>query len=450
MSSQLSIAEREKADTQKALLTREEDHQQRVRQLQQQHDQRVSILQTRQGELQEELARLRTDLGEEMIARQALSAELEERSREQEDKQRDHDDYTDLVTALQVEMAQEKDRATDLGVRLQEALLDVDGLRNAEQSLITQVQSLQDDRSKSMQSLGEAQSQAHGLESQLAGLRAEMAATSQQLAKTRLERDSALKNQSAEAERMMRDHIAEADGDRAVLEHQNLTLVKQLEDAKVEYEQKLSATSNAAVREANGLKAELSFTKAQLRDVQRRETILADELAMAKDTATAITHDRSHQTDVARDAVALASKYHETCQRLLAAINASSTISGTASTIGIRPDTQMTASLTVSTKDDMRESVLIRSLAHAQSFDLVMFNEAVQKAINLVKKWSKSCKQYRDLARNKISFANFTKGDLVSCVSKQTSSTEEDQALFLPTRNAAARSWAAFNGQLSN
>ncbi|WVR04359.1 hypothetical protein IAU60_001360 [Kwoniella sp. DSM 27419] len=443
LSTQLHTANQERAEQEKRIAEMQAAHEEQMRETTEQYEQRLDVAQNRQGELQDELVRLRTDLSEEMMARQALSAELLERSREQEEKVRDYEDQADFVRGLQAELSQEKDRATDLGVRLQEALLDVDGLRSADQTLQAQIQELQEERTRSLGSLGEAQSYAQGLESQLAGLRAELEATTQQLVQAQADRDVTLKNQSAEAERLMRDHIAETDGDRAVLEHQNLTLTKQLDDIRVELEEKVSATRNAAVRQADGLKAELSFTKAQLRESQRRETVLTDELAMAKDTTTAITQENSYQSDVSRDAVALASRYHETCQRLLNAINMSTTISGTAGSqhvttlrarspprAGDRAGASASATLSTSSRDEMRESVLVRSLATAQGFDLVGFAEAVTKTIGLVKKWSKSCRTFRDQARNKISFTNFAKGDL---------------ALFLPTRNAAARSWAAFN-----
>ncbi|WWD00241.1 hypothetical protein V866_007150 [Kwoniella sp. B9012] len=451
LSTQLRTVNQEKAEQEKRLHEMEEAHQARLRELEDQYQQRLAVSQTRQAELQDELVRLRTDLSDEMLARQALSAELEERSREQEEKYREQEDQSDFIKGLQAELTQEKDRATDLGVRLQEALLDVDGLKSAEQTLIAQLQELQEERTRSLQTLGDAQLTAQNLESQLAGIRAELEATSQQLVQAQADRDLALKNQSAEAERMMRDHIAEADGDRAVLEHQNLTLTKQLEDKKVELEEKVNAIKNSAIRQVDGLKAELSFTKAQLREVQRKETVLIDELAMAKDSAMAISQEKTYQSDVSKDSIALVSKYHETCSRLLNAINNSTTISGSnggmqSQIVGgnsILRTHHSTANLPLSNsitsnsnsnnhsnKDELRESVLIRSLETAQNFDLVTFSEAVTKTIGLVKKWSKSCRQFRDLAKNKISFTNFAKGDL---------------ALFLPTRNAAARSWAAFN-----
>ncbi|WWC59113.1 uncharacterized protein I303_101661 [Kwoniella dejecticola CBS 10117] len=452
LSTQLRTANQEKAEQEKRLHQLEEAHQASLREMEERYEVRLESSQARQAELQDELVRLRTDLSEEMLARQALSAELEERSKEQEEKYREQEDQTEFVKALQAELEQEKDRATDLGVRLREALLDVDGLKSAEQTLIGQLQELQEERSRNLQNLGDTQLQTQNLESQLAGVRAELDATTQQLAEAQKDRDVALRNQSAEAERMMRDHIAETDGDRAVLEHQNLTLTKQLEDKKVEAEERLNALKNSTIRQVDGLKAELSFTKAQLREVQRKETVLMDELAMAKDTANAVTQEKAYQSDVSKDSIALVTKYHEVCLRLMSAINASTTISGNngntsqsqlvgnsttfRSTNRLHPisnDNHLSSSMTSnanSNKDEMRESVLIRSLESAQNFDLVLFSDAVTRTIGLVKKWSKSCRQFRDLAKNKITFTNFSKGDL---------------ALFLPTRNAAARSWAAFN-----
>ncbi|WWC87153.1 uncharacterized protein L201_002039 [Kwoniella dendrophila CBS 6074] len=458
LSTQLRAANQEKAEQEKRLKENEEAHQTQLRELEEQYQQRLEASQNRQAELQDELVRLRNDLSEEMLARQALSAELEVRSKEQEEKYREQEDPTEFIKGLQAEFTQEKDRATDLGVRLQEALLDVDGLKSAEQTLISQLQELQEERTRSLQNLGDAQLEAQNLESQLAGVRAELEATTQQLSEAQSDRDVALKNQSAEAERMMRDHIAETDGDRAVLEHQNFTLTKQLEDRKNELDEKLNSLKNTHIRQVDGLKAELSFTKAQLREVQRKETVLIDELAMAKDSATAMTQERSHQTDISKDSIALVTKYHEICSRLFTAINNSTTISGVGAGTGNNtshsqfighsssnilssasksqsamtnlPLSHSISSNSNSNNGELRESVLVRSLETAQNFDLVAFSEAVTKTIGLVKKWSKSCRQFRDLAKSKISFVNFAKGDL---------------ALFLPTRNAAARSWAAFN-----
>ena len=416
MSAQLRSAERAKAEHAVKIADMEKDHLRQIKEMTNAHESLENTWQTQREELQGQLARVRSDLGEEMLARQALSAQLEETSKDQED-------HADLVTGLQAELAQEKDRATDLGVRLQEALLDVDGLRNTEQTLSSQLHALQEDRKKSARLTSEAQQQNGELESQVAGLKAQLEATTAQLSEVQAERDVATKKQAEVAEKAIRDKLAGPDGDRAALDTQALSLQKQLEDLRINSEEKLSASRNSAVRHANGLQAELSLTRAQLREAQRKETILADELAMAKDAASAMTLQTTHQSDISRDAVALASRYYECCQRLLNSINASSTISGTTSTYVAPQHSSPPASSAASTmsKDHMRESILARSLATASNFDLILFAESVQKTISLVKKWSKSCKLYRDMARNKLSFTGFAKGDLVSSSSHLTS-----------------------------
>ena len=376
-------------------------------------------------------------------AQWSAEAELREKTTEYE---RERDEARDVISGLQADVEQDKSRINDLGVRLQEALLDVDGLKNAEQALVGQIQDLQEERTKHLAALSEAQSSTLTAQSEMAGLRAELEATAAQLVEIRNERDHALKSQSAEAERLMRDRIAEADGDRAVLEHQNLTLTKELEDAKAALEQKLSTERNTAARTENGLKAELSFTKAQLREAQRKGSVLADELAMAKDKQATASLKDAYSSDVAKDAVALAGVYHEACARLLTAIMASSTIASSSAGSTLLAQSKLLTSADAKKADkgittvvdnadgasttNLRESILLRSLAAAQSFDLDHFSASVTHTISLVRKLGKTCRHYRDQMRSKISFTSFAKGDL---------------ALFLPTRNANTRPWMAYN-----
>lgn len=378
------------------------------------YQEEMKIMDKRYGDLQDEVDRLRAQLGEEVLARQTLSAELDERNRMSEDRVRDQEDQTDLVNALQVDMAQEKDRATDLGVRLQEALLDVDGLKNAEQTLLEQLQQMQDERSDHFQAASDAQADADELRAQVAGLHAEIDAVQQQLASAQQERDAALKSQSAESERLMRDRIAEADGDRAVLEHQTVTLNKQVEDLKRELDEKLTAVRNTATRQADGLKAELSLSKAQLREAQRREVVLADEMAMLQDSSTALKADRGHQADVARDAVALVTKYYETCRPLLRVVNAAAASKRTGSDEAEKDKPRATSPVSVAqSTTSLRESGFVRSLASAQDFDLEGLTDAVNKVITRSKRYQKGYKHMRDVSRSKITFTDFQKGDLV-------------------------------------
>ena len=66
-----------------------------------------------------------------------------------------------------------------------------------------------------------------------------------------------------------------------------------------------------------------------------------------------------------------------------------------------------------------------------RAFDHDNFLEAIRNTGSTIRKWQKQCKEYRDRAKGKISFRNFSEGDL---------------ALFLPTRNSTSKHWAAFNG----
>jgi autophagy-related protein 11 len=92
-------------------------------------------------------------------------------------------------------------------------------------------------------------------------------------------------------------------------------------------------------------------------------------------------------------------------------------------------------------EEEAKFSAFIESLA---LFDISIFGEAVIKRMKdietLARKWSKEAKTYKPYrdkyhrvqseAHEKIAYRSFKEGDL---------------ALFLPTRNQAIRSWAAFN-----
>ncbi|KAJ5167968.1 uncharacterized protein N7482_003562 [Penicillium canariense] len=89
-------------------------------------------------------------------------------------------------------------------------------------------------------------------------------------------------------------------------------------------------------------------------------------------------------------------------------------------------------------EEDAKFSAFVESLTH---FDVSVFGDVVIKRVKdielLARKWQKEAKGYREKyhrvqseAHEKIAYRSFKEGDL---------------ALFLPTRNQAIRSWAAFN-----
>lgn len=362
----------------------------------------------------DELGRLRSLIDERDIA--LAEAQSRDRLREEE------------LEALRNKLASETSR---LGQATQEALLasrELEEERQLRRDEQRQIQTLQSERSQILQGLSDARADEESLAVELAKLQAELTSTLAALEDTRQERDEVLHEQASAAERMMRDHLVEATGDRAVLEHQNATLTKALEDLRINSEAQVTAVRNENARECNGLKAELGLAKAQLRDAQKARTTMVDGLRQLKDAVTEAEHERDRHQRFGRDAIKVASSFYDCVARLHAAIQSSATISGSTSLAPENAPAAASAPATTTTNVD--EKVLETELATFQAYDLVAFGEAVARTMSLVKKWQKSCKQYRERAKEKIAFANFVKGDL---------------ALFLPTRNATSRVWAAFN-----
>jgi len=111
--------------------------------------------------------------------------------------------------------------------------------------------------------------------------------------------------------------------------------------------------------------------------------------------------------------------------------------------VSVKPDPSLLGwtQAETSEEEEAQFSAFVKSLA---LFDVSIFGEAVIKRMKdietLARKWSKEAKTYKSYrdkyhrvqgeAHEKIAYRSFKEGDL---------------ALFLPTRNQAIRSWAAFN-----
>lgn len=121
-------------------------------------------------------------------------------------------------------------------------------------------------------------------------------------------------------------------------------------------------------------------------------------------------------------------------------------LSGTADTlaqsgiVSVRPDPSLLTWMEAESDEEQTDRFMAFMESLAQ-FDVNIFVDAVVKRLKdievLARKWQKDAKIYRERyhraqseAHDKIAFRSFKDGDL---------------ALFLPTRNQAIRSWAAFN-----
>lgn len=108
--------------------------------------------------------------------------------------------------------------------------------------------------------------------------------------------------------------------------------------------------------------------------------------------------------------------------------------------VSVKPDAEL-LSWTNASDDEEETAQFAKFMECLSQFDVNIFGDAVVKRVKdielLARKWQKEARGYRDKyhrtqaeAHDKIAYRSFKEGDL---------------ALFLPTRNQAIRSWAAFN-----
>lgn len=108
--------------------------------------------------------------------------------------------------------------------------------------------------------------------------------------------------------------------------------------------------------------------------------------------------------------------------------------------VSVKPDAEL-LNWTNASNDEEETAQFAKFMECLSQFDVDIFGEAVVKRVKdielLARKWQKEARGYRDKyhrtqadAHDKIAYRSFKEGDL---------------ALFLPTRNQAIRSWAAFN-----
>ena len=102
-------------------------------------------------------------------------------------------------------------------------------MRALEQRNRDKIQTLLEEQANALRRLDEARARGEDLQSQIQAARLESDEVKRALIEAGRDKDRLLRAQASEHDRIMRDQIAEADGDRAVLEHQNLELKAALE-----------------------------------------------------------------------------------------------------------------------------------------------------------------------------------------------------------------------------
>ncbi|KAI0760334.1 hypothetical protein C8Q74DRAFT_1372225 [Fomes fomentarius] len=390
----------------------------------------LQMSETARGQLERDLHAARAQLESETTSRRILDERNSEMAREADAKGEalahalaDATDQTRVAELLRQQLAQVRDEF--------EAVKELEA-RNADK-----VTALLEEQAKTLRRLEEARSRGEDLEAQIQAARAESDDVKRALAEAGKEKDRLLRAQASEHDRLLRDHIAEADGDRAVLEHQFSELRAALEDAERQLKD-ARAQAEMANADAVGLREELQRVEHELRDARRDERVVREDLRAGRVSQAEFEHRLEQSERLVAQMLDVALAFRE------AHVKALSNVQAMIAHPGNKAAAAVVHSLADSTLSNSRHAIVAHSgdpapidpsdpagaLDALRAFDHDHFLEAIGKAGSTIRKWQKQCKDYRERAKGKISFRNFAKGDL---------------ALFLPTRNSISKPWAAFN-----
>ncbi|KZV76457.1 hypothetical protein PENSPDRAFT_741294 [Peniophora sp. CONT] len=327
-------------------------------------------------------------------------------------------------------------RAADIARQeLAQARAEFEEIKALEARSSARLSSLLEVQETTQRSLEAARARDENLETQFNALRDERESIRRALDEAGKEKDRLLRQQASEHDRQMRDYVAEADGDRAVLEHQFCELRAEIEDMERQVKE---ANAQVEMKEADatGLREELHRLEVEMRNSQEAEAGLRTDLKEVRASAaqldmrlenanrlvaqlldTALAYRTAHFKALN---VATAAVSHPAISKSLAHLNGSPP--------GINGSRMPLGPLDEPSPIDPADPA--GALEALRAFDQDHFLEAVAKTASTIRKWQKQCKEYRERSKGKISFRNFAKGDL---------------ALFLPTRNSVSKPWAAFN-----
>ncbi|KAF5390754.1 hypothetical protein D9757_004449 [Collybiopsis confluens] len=392
----------------------------------------------RADRLERELHQVKAQLESESMARGILEKRLQDRTVDV-DHQRgeleralaDATEQARISEMLRSELAQVRTEFADV--------------KELEERNANRMKALLDDQEANLRRLDESRARGDNLEEQIRMARKESEDVKRALREATEDKERLLKAQVSEHERIMRDHIAEADGDRAILERQFFELKvqkenveRQLRDARYQLD-----LVNA---DSIGTKEELQRVEHELREANHNEKLLREDLKSGRSSQSDYEQRLEDSSRLIAQILDVALAFRTSH---LKAMTTAQTITLFAHPNSSRAHLQASSMLDSSYSPGFRQNLIgsgsgatiddplpidpsdpAAALEALRAFDHDTFQDAVAKTGTTVRKWQKQCKEYRERAKGKISFRNFTKGDL---------------ALFLPTRNSVSKPWAAFN-----
>jgi autophagy-related protein 11 len=380
--------------------------------------------------LERELHQVRAQVETEATARRILDdrhrdllSNVERQQQELSDALSEATNQTKAAEVLRQQLAQAREEAEE--IRALEA-------RNA-----AKIAKLLEDQDETLRNLEQARARGENLEAQIDTMCKERADMRQALEEASGEKDRLLRAQASEHDRQLRDYVAEADGDRAVLEHQFFELRAEVEDLERQLKE---ATAQLEMKEADdvSLREELQRVEHELKDARHVENVLRGDIRAGRASQSEFEQKVEGAERLIAQLLETSIAYRTAHFKALTLSQAAISHPSISKSIGQLTESHIFAANTkhgpivpLDEPSPVDPSDPAGAVEVLRSFDHDHFLEVILKTGSTIRKWQKQCKEYRERAKGKISFRNFAKGDL---------------ALFLPTRNSVSKPWAAFNG----
>ncbi|KAH6906808.1 hypothetical protein BKA70DRAFT_398779 [Coprinopsis sp. MPI-PUGE-AT-0042] len=224
----------------------------------------------RHSQLERELRQARAHAESEATARRIIDERNQDLAKEIENQR--------LALSKAFTDAAEQSKGVErMKQELTQAKAEFEEVKALESRNSAKVAALLEEQGNTLRKLEEARSRGEDLEAQIQAARAESDDVRQALKDTSNEKERLLKVQASEHDRIIRDHIAEADGDRAILERQLFEL-KTTQDYAERQVKDLRAEIEVANSDASGLREELQRVEIELRDAKHVERLLREDI----------------------------------------------------------------------------------------------------------------------------------------------------------------------------
>lgn len=432
LSERVATLEREKKESEDMLHSVRNDYERHIARLQEEAGDTADEKQKRVEALTAEVRSLRAQNEAEGRARKVLEDRHSELLADVETLRKAQAEALAVATSH----AQE---AETLRLDLSQTRKDFEDTKQLENAHATRVAQLLEAQTEMLSSLSDAQKRGEDLRAQIEAARADNASANRALREVSEQKEKLLRAQAQEHDRIMRDHIAEADGDRAVLEKRFFEAKAQLEEQDRALKE---ARSEAEVLSADivGLREELQRTEHQLEEARHNEQVFKNDFLNGRASQSDFEQRIAERDRLIAQILDVAIAFRDCHSKAFTALQPLSVHPATALKGNVNPSESVVLSPPRLPMSPLRENTTpidptdpAAALEILRGYDLDAFSETVAKVGGVVRKWQKQCREYRERSKGKITFRNFAKGDL---------------ALFLPTRNSVSKPWAAFNGEL--